>query len=178
MNNKTHKVGGLCSGLIVSTIMFSKNPELGNLISSGLIISGATIGSLAPDIDHPESKVGRKFLLRPISILISKLFGHRTITHSVVMSVFMTILLLISTTMFTGIPKFIYSNLIIGFCVGWMSHLLLDLITVKGIPIYYPFIKRKYSLLKFKTSRDEELVTMLIILLTGTLIALYFILNK
>lgn len=174
MNNKTHKIGGICSGLIASTVLFSNTFNVEGLVSSVLIVCGASVGGLAPDIDHPESKVGRKLLLKPISILINKVFGHRTITHSLVMSIFMTILLISSTNMFSGILKFIYSNLVIGFCIGWLSHLMLDLITVKGIPIYYPFIKKKYSLLKFKTNKDEELVSMIVILITGILMAIYF----
>ena len=174
MNNKTHKIGGICSGLIASTMLFSNNVGVEGVLSSALIVSGATIGSLAPDIDHPESKVGRKFILKPISIFINKVFGHRTITHSVVISIFMTMILLFSTLLFSGIPNFIYSNLIIGFCVGWFSHLLLDLLTVKGIPVFYPFIKKKYSLLKFKTNRDEEFVSILVILITGILMVAYF----
>ena len=174
MNNKTHKIGGVCSGLVASTLLFSNNFGVEGLLSSALIVSGATIGSLAPDIDHPESKVGRKFILKPISIFINKLFGHRTITHSVVMSIFMTIILLSSTLLFAGISNFIYSNIIIGFCVGWFSHLLLDLLTVKGIPIFYPFIKKKYNLLKFKTNKDEEFVSILVIFITGIFMVAYF----
>lgn len=174
MNNKTHKIGGVCSGLIASTLLFSNNFGVEGLLSSTLIVSGATIGSLAPDVDHPESKVGRKFILKPISIFINKVFGHRTITHSVVMSIFMTIILLSSTLLFTGISNFIYSNIIIGFCVGWFSHLLLDLLTVKGIPVFYPFIKKKYNLLRFKTNKDEEFVSILVILITGISMVAYF----
>ena len=174
MNNKTHKIGGVCSGLIASTLLFSNNFGVEGLLSSALIVSGATIGSLAPDVDHPESKVGRKFILKPISIFINKVFGHRTITHSVVMSIFMTIILLSSTLLFTGISNFIYSNIIIGFCVGWFSHLLLDLLTVKGIPVFYPFIKKMYNLLRFKTNKDEEFVSILVILITGISMVAYF----
>lgn len=174
MNNKTHKIGGVCSGLIASTLLFSNNFGVEGLLSSALIVSGATIGSLAPDVDHPESKVGRKFILKPISIFINKVFGHRTITHSVVISIFMTIILLSSTLLFTGISNFIYSNIIIGFCVGWFSHLLLDLLTVKGIPVFYPFIKKKYNLLRFKTNKDEEFVSILVILITGISMVAYF----
>lgn len=174
MNGKTHKIGGVCSGLVASTLMFSNTFGVEGIISSALIISGSTIGSLAPDIDHPTSTVGRKFILKPISIFINKVFGHRTITHSVVMSIFMTLILLSSTLLFTGVPNFIYTNLVIGFCVGWFSHLLLDLLTVKGIPVFYPFIKKKYNLLKFRTDRDEEFVSMLILLVTGISMVIYF----
>lgn len=174
MNNKTHKIGGVCSGVVASTLLFSSNFSVEGMVSSALIISGATIGSISPDIDHPNSKVGRQFLLKPISLFISKVFGHRTITHSVVMSIFMTLCLLASTSLFTSVFNFIYSNLIIGFCIGWFSHLLLDYTTVKGIPIFYPFIKKRYRILKFKTDKDEELVSILVMLITGVFMIVYF----
>lgn len=177
MNNKTHKIGGICSGLIASTLLCSSNFGLEGGIASALIISGSVIGSLAPDIDHPQSKVGRKFILKPISIFINKVFGHRTITHSIVMLIFMTTVLLSSTLVFTGISNFIYSNLILGFCIGWFSHLFLDALTVDGIPVFYPFIKKKYNLLKIRLDKDgkkEEFISIILILITGILIVAYF----
>ena len=175
MNNRTHKIGGVCLGMITSTVLFSNELTFEGLLSSGLIISGSLVGSLAPDIDHPESKVGRVPVLRPISLLINKIFGHRTLTHSVVMSIIMFVLLLISTNMFgDGFFAFLYTNFIIGFCVGWTSHLLLDVITIKGISLFYPFVKKKYNILKFRTSRDEDLVSTVTILLTGVLMVIYF----
>lgn len=174
MNNKTHKIGGVCAGVVTSTLLFSNNIGFETALSSALIISGATIGSLAPDIDKPNSKMGKKLLLKPISIFINKVFGHRTITHSVLMSIFMTLCLLSTTVLFTSILNFIYSNLIIGFCVGWFSHLLLDSITVQGIPVFYPITKKKYNLLSFKTGDDEDLVSILVIAITGIYMIAYF----
>lgn len=174
LNNKTHKIGGVCLGMITSTILSSNDLSFDGLLSSGLIITGSIVGSLAPDIDHPESKVGRKFVLRPISILINKLFGHRTITHSLVTSSIMFLLLFAFANSLNGFLKFICINSVIGFCVGWLSHLLLDIITVKGIPIFYPIVKKKYNLLSFKTTKDEDLVSIITMLLTGVVIVLYF----
>lgn len=174
MNGKTHKIGGICAGVLTSTFLFANNLDVLNCISSGIIIAGASIGSISPDIDHPESKVGRKLLLKPISITISKLFGHRTITHSLLFSIIMSYALIASASLFSGLLNYIYLNFVIGFCVGWISHLLLDLMTVRGIPIYYPLIKKKYNIFKFKTNKDEELVSILTILFTGVAIMMFF----
>lgn len=174
MNNRTHKIGGVCAGLIASTMMFSNNLGLEGIVSATLIVSSSVIGSTAPDIDHPESKVGRKPLLKPISKIISKCFGHRTITHSLVTAVLLFICLLSSTLLFTGVLNYVYSNIVVGFCIGWISHLILDLLTVKGIPLFYPFVKKKYRILKFKTNRDEEFVSILTIFFTGILIIMHF----
>src|SRR5512145_1946750 len=43
-------------------------------------LAAAALGSLLPDIDHPQSWAGRK--LRPLSVPLSLLVGHRGITHS------------------------------------------------------------------------------------------------
>lgn len=174
MNSRTHTIGGICSGVVASTILYADTFTVGSLVTSGLIIYGSSIGSIIPDIDHPTSKLGRKFLLRPISIVINKVFGHRTITHSLISTVVFSFLLLLTTYLFEGVFHYIYSNLIIGICVGYLSHLLLDSFTVKGIPIYYPFSSKTYKLFNFKTGKDEELVSMIILLLTGLFIITYF----
>jgi len=41
---------------------------------------GAVIGSLLPDVDHPQSWVGRR--TRPISTALAATLGHRGVTHS------------------------------------------------------------------------------------------------
>ena len=41
----------------------------------------ASLAALLPDIDHPESLIGRVFL--PLSKYIQRKYGHRTVTHSV-----------------------------------------------------------------------------------------------
>ncbi|MCI2285922.1 metal-dependent hydrolase [Colwellia sp. MSW7] len=40
------------------------------------------VGSLLPDLDHPDSTLGKRFKF--ISYPISALFGHRGITHSLI----------------------------------------------------------------------------------------------
>lgn len=177
MNCKTHKIGGICSGVIASTLLYADSFTVGTLVTSGLIIYGSTVGSLLPDIDHPTSTLGRKVFLKPISLVINKVFGHRTITHSLITTAILSFLLLFTTYFFEGVFHYIYSNLIIGICVGYISHLLLDSFTVKGIPLYYPFSSKSYKLFSFKTGKDEELVAILITLLTGLFIIGYFVIQ-
>ncbi len=78
------------------------------------------IGSLIPDIDEPNSLLGRKlkFLSYPINIF----FGHRTITHN--------ILIFLSLTIYSYIQGYIY---LFALCIGIMLHLLQDSITYEGI---------------------------------------------
>ena len=170
MNYRAHKIGGTCSGLIASALLFADNPTTINFISSLLIISGASIGSVMPDIDKPTSKIGRKFFIKPISTYIHKKYGHRTITHSAILSLVFLSLLVCSSYMFKDIPFYFYSNFTIGFSVGYISHLVLDSLTVEGIPLFYPFDKTKYRFMKFKTKKHENLVSNLCLIVTGFLL--------
>lgn len=175
MNYRAHKIGGTCSGIITSALLFADNPTIINLISATLIICGASFGSIMPDIDKPTSKIGRKLFIKPISSYIHKKYGHRTITHSAILSLIFLSLLIGSSYMFREVPFYFYSNFTIGFSVGYVSHLILDSLTVEGIPLFYPFDKTKYRFMKFKTKKHENLVSNLCMIVTGFL--LYIILK-
>ena len=172
MNYRAHKIGGTCSGIVASALLFADKPNALSVLSSILIISGASIGSIMPDIDKPTSKVGRNIFIKPLSTYIHKKFGHRTITHSALLSLLFLSMLIASSYMFRDIPFYFYSNFTIGFSVGYLSHLLLDALTVEGIPLFYPFSKRKYRFMKFRTSKHENLVSTLCLVVTGFLLYL------
>ena len=44
------------------------------------LYGGAVVGGLLPDIDHPDSKIGK--MISPLSDFIISVVGHRTLTHS------------------------------------------------------------------------------------------------
>jgi inner membrane protein len=128
MTTPNHLAGGLVfTGIIAS--LFSVN-----IFSepSYLLIIG--VGSLLPDIDTPKSIIGKA--VYPISKLISRKYAHRTITHSL-------LFLIAVTVVFHYINKF-YIHLPLGSTILFFSvfsHFVLDMITVQGIPFFYPFIK-------------------------------------
>lgn len=64
-----------------------------NIITLPLLLAG--ISALLPDIDHPESLLGSK--IKPISWLINKLLGHRTITHGLDFAVGLCLVVLLSS---------------------------------------------------------------------------------
>ena len=175
MNYRAHKIGGVCTGIVTSALLFKDNPNPITLVSSLLLIAGASFGSIAPDIDKSTTKIGKNVFLKPISLYIQKKYGHRTITHSLLVSLAMLSLLICSSYMFRGLAFYLYSNLVIAFSIGYMSHLLLDFLTTQGIPLFYPFDKTKYKLCKFKTSKHEDFVSALCLVVTGFL--LYIILK-
>lgn len=91
---------------------------------------GILLGSLSPDIDTETSTLGH--LVSPIAKLINKLFGHRTITHDVLLwSIIAIISILLKPITF-------------GFWFGYLGHLFLDCFTVNGIMWGY-FFHKKYT---------------------------------
>ncbi len=91
------------------------------------------VGSLLPDLDNPYSKLGRK--VRPISGLIKFIFGHRGIFHSLVAGVLIFVLFYVLGFKLIGA----------GLFAGFVLHLVLDGLTLKGINFLYPFLKFKVS---------------------------------
>ena len=73
MKAPNHIVGGyVFTGLVSSLLGW-------NIFTDPVLLGVTFLGSLMPDIDHPRSLLGRSFF--PISKVINRRFGHRTITH-------------------------------------------------------------------------------------------------
>jgi len=91
------------------------------------------IGSILPDIDEPNSLIGRKlkFLSYPINIF----FGHRTITHNLLL--------------FSIINLFFYYQdykYLFAISFGILIHILQDSLTYQGIKNgLFPLQKLNYN---------------------------------
>lgn len=115
---KTHIIGGVAAGLAAAVYTD---------LEPATVIVFATVGSIIPDIDHIGSTSGRA--LRPLSRLISGIFGHRTFTHSIAfLGVAAWLLSMVSTDV----------SLILGVLVGMASHIVLDAMTEAGVKLFYP----------------------------------------
>ena len=80
MNGQTHKLGGLCTGIVTSSLLVQDLSSSKQILLAGILISGSLIGSLIPDIDHRQSKIGKK--IKITSFIVNKLCGHRKLTHA------------------------------------------------------------------------------------------------
>lgn len=105
-----------------------------NIFENKTSIAVCIIACMLPDIDHTKSLLGKMFF--PLSKWISRKYGHRTITHS--LSAFIPLSLLFS---FFEKLYFNSSDLTMIFTFGYLSHLILDMITLQGIPLFYPFTR-------------------------------------
>lgn len=142
----THLMAGLFAG--AGAVKFLKLDELGAV----LVLVGALVGALLPDIDHPKSWLGRRIPF--IALPIAAVFGHRGITHSLLAVVGVAWALrhaLAHWELGAG-----WGLAAVGVGVGYLSHLLGDFATHGGVPVLWP-LKRRFSLpLTFKTGGAFE----------------------
>ncbi|MGG4607317.1 metal-dependent hydrolase [Providencia sp. Me31A] len=115
------------------------------------MVPGVLLGALLPDIDHPSSIPGR--LLRILSLPISKLCGHRGFTHSLLA----WLLLMVSCYQWIPMEWGIPSDLIQAFLLGYISHLIADILTPSGIPLLWPLPQRFcFPIIRGKNSKRAE----------------------
>lgn len=101
-------------------------------IEPGAFIAGlalAALGSVLPDIDHPQSFISRRLPL-PLWLVIP----HRGITHS-----------LLAVLIWIPLSMVHWSLGIIG--LGYVLHIAADLVTKNGTSLYAPFSRVRVGLL-------------------------------
>lgn len=103
------------------------------------------IGGIIPDIDTPKSIISYK--IKPLAGICKKA-GHRGFFHSPICYIILNMLLLLF-----GVPLAVLNPLMAGIS----SHLLLDMLTPMGIPLFYPQ-KKKISLLNLKANLLVEIL--------------------
>lgn len=103
------------------------------------VCASAAVAALLPDVDHARSYIGRR--LPGISHLVQWIFGHRTITHSLLGLAAFGVLA-VSAARAWSVPD----HVLAGAFLGYASHLASDAATPSGIPLFYPFSRRRYRL--------------------------------
>ena len=91
-------------------------------------VACAIIGSLLPDVDSPNSYIGR--MMPFASIPIERRWGHRTITHSLLCMLALSVV----TLPLLAWKSACYAAVLLGY----MSHLIADSATKSGVPLFYP----------------------------------------
>jgi inner membrane protein len=121
------------AGGIVFTGVFGAFVGVNILNHPGLIAMTIAAATLA-DIDVPSSIWGRTF--KPISKAINRRYGHRTITHSL-------LFLLITWGIVKGICGLIETEVPYPtvYLMAYASHIIFDMMTVQGVPLFYPYNK-------------------------------------
>lgn len=154
MNVKTHILGGL-TGTCLYYLTINSTADLhkpANLICLSVITATSVLGAKLPDIDNRHSSITSHN--KVISFLLRIFTEHRGITHTpfilVMFSFILSPLILLNN---------IYINsAIIGFFIGYISHLMYDLLNPKGIPLLFPATKKHFHIFLIKTDSLGEVI--------------------
>lgn len=109
-------------------------------------------GALLPDIDHPQSAIGRIFF--PLSIPLYEYAGHRRAIHSI---------WIWGAVFFLGFiwRPFLYVG------VGALSHILIDCLNLSGVHLLAPWSDKVFVLgsrnLRFPSGSPKDLITMVLL---------------
>ncbi|WP_052366634.1 metal-dependent hydrolase [Geomicrobium sp. JCM 19055] len=140
MTAPTHQLTGVLFGLLTMTglnLFGLINGQLEHIIVFFFFL---LFGSLLPDLDTPKSKLGRRFPFFLLSYPLYWLFGHRTWTHSLM---FVGISFVLSLVIWVLFPLPFY--VVLGLPIGVLSHVLGDYCFDSGVPLFYPFLKRRFQ---------------------------------
>jgi inner membrane protein len=137
---RTHQAIGITSGLGYYFIV--SNPVYGPATFAAVVIS-SSIGSLLPDLDQPTGKIwdAIPYIGHAVGKASAPFFKHRSLLHSFVgLIVFGWLVskLLSYFPSYWGINTHIVS---IAFIISYASHLISDMFTVEGIPLFFPYNK-------------------------------------
>ncbi len=124
MNGRTHLIWSLAIGITIINIF-----DVPFGLQLLLIPWIAIIGGLAPDLDHPNSMLGKKVKVLNYGV------QHRGFLHSV------WAMLLIGLLAYKFLPNWHIET--IAFLSAYLGHLLLDTITPSGINWFYPWGRLK-----------------------------------
>lgn len=151
MLGRNHIISACAGWVLAQPHILHPQPEIAQQVIMGLSVA---FGSVLPDIDHPESILGRrvKFISVPLSYLQGdKAFlpwsedSHsRGVTHSI-WALIGCWLLMTST-----LPAVI-DMVLFGMAFGFIAHLIGDALTPAGIRLFWPFDMKIRSPLTFKT---------------------------
>ncbi|MGL4344629.1 MAG: metal-dependent hydrolase [Cellulosilyticaceae bacterium] len=157
MTYRTHILGGVVLSAVAGVYVW---PQTGGALALCTVAAG--VGALLPDIDHPNS-----WLSNHVGILRYpfKVFGHRGATHSLLATL---IVFAIIGGIFKGGP------ITLGMTLGYLSHLLLDMLNPRGVPLFYPFTKEKYKIARIHTGEGGEQVVFVLLVLALMMIVILF----
>jgi inner membrane protein len=137
MTGRTHDLAAFTAlNLVVATQTI---PQM-SLATAITALGAGFIGALAPDIDQPTADLWNRL---PAGSVIGRIFtpflgGHRIISHSILGTIAFAFLIkyllgLIGTILLvdTGIVWW-------SFMIGFVSHLIMDMFTRDGIPLFFP----------------------------------------
>lgn len=124
---RTHFLGGAVTWLL---LVGHTEPKTA-VLSTGI----AGIAALLPDLDDPNSRVGR--MVPVIPRLIKTTIGHRGALHSLLGAICFTFITS-AVLQHWNTQAYVYYQFVSVITVGYVSHLIADSLTPRGVPWLWP----------------------------------------
>lgn len=169
MMGRTHMMTGLLGWVAIAPTHVTS--ELAPLAAGAVVSIGCALG---PDLDHGSSKASRALwgpFHQQIGGFISKVFGgHRKGLHTTWSVIGVGVL---GTVAALTLAPLLWSWLDVGgvdllpwlaaaMMIGWGAHIVGDMLTVQGVPIFWPFWKRSFRFANLETGgRGESIFAVL-----------------
>lgn len=155
MNGQTHVLGALALGVLAARAAAPPHPLV--------FLAAAAIAAPLPDVDHPGSLYGRYIPLPTVTRVRGRVvpyvpqdrasfrplgrrtpFGvlwHRQQTHSLFAAVFVSASATVIAMVSDSHVAFAVG---LGALTGYLSHLALDAFNPTGMPLLWPFSRRRW----------------------------------
>lgn len=133
--------------LLVSSAVAIPIMEMTNTLTVSNVLA-LSLGALLPDIDEPESYIGRR--TRGLSDLLHIVFGHRGITHSLLFVALLGLFIVPITS------KIGFVSLGIWLTVGAFLHIFEDSFSKSGVEWLLPVTEKTYHLPLYSTGSLVE----------------------
>lgn len=173
MTYPTHKQYAISFAFVAAMLMYMYNmTEINYYLALPIIILVSKYGGLFPDIDHTWQNVKDKTVPNWIINKLIHITGgkHRSWqTHSIDIVVIITILcylapgILYKYEKISIVNKEILGIILIGFCAGWISHILADMMTSAGVRLFcwnrkiiIRLVPKHIGKLRFNTGHEWE----------------------
>jgi membrane-bound metal-dependent hydrolase YbcI (DUF457 family) len=166
IHNETLKLI-LFASLVFLTAQFSWLPDIDIRITRA-------VSDMCQQQDNIFDKIFC-FFEKPILALLE----HRTLTHSLLPLILVgSIWYIIEIMHLPTIPYYLLKVFTISIFFALIFHILGDMWTVSGVPLFWPLSKKKFRFFRFNSSRRVHVWFMRILYLFLFIVFLYFVLNK
>lgn len=173
MTYPTHKQYAISFAFIAAILLYKFSlTQVNYYLALPILIQIAKYGGLFPDIDHSWQNVREKTIPNLVINKIIHLTGgkHRSWqTHSIDIVVIVTAFAYYAPDMMyrygkiSEVNKEVLTIILIGFCAGWISHLLADMMTSAGVRLFcwnkkiiIKLVPRHIGKLRFNTGHEWE----------------------
>lgn len=160
MNGTTHKIVGATTTIATAVILWNTKSIGGFEIYPWALLPLGAVGALCADVDMEGNPNGQeiKAVIRIMQHIpfARKLFTHRGFTHTLAITSAALFLAVAIATSGVGWAIVFLTSVLLGWAIGYLSHLGADLLNGKGVPLLWPVFWKKIHLLSISTGTFEE----------------------